>query len=169
MLGITSTLSNLPRYLKLLRNDEENNKEVDLKLQRKSSIHLCYSKKLKVCEQQQKRSGLFRLEPEKSTIGPMCLVNCATNRLDNILLYWDIQCCHHFVAYRCPPVKIMLRNEEMGSACRSVGKAFAPINFKQKNMGKIFLRRGRKNMSTFFDICMLTLALERPLFLTLLT
>lgn len=86
MPGITSTLSNLPRYLDLLRNYAEINKEVDLKLQRKSSIHLFYSKKLRVCvNNKQKRSELFRLAPEETTIGPMRLANSATNKLNNIL------------------------------------------------------------------------------------
>lgn len=56
MLGITSTLSNLPRYLKLLSNYEENGKELDLKLQRKSFTHLLLEK----VNNKQGRSGLFR-------------------------------------------------------------------------------------------------------------
>lgn len=44
MLGIASTLSNLPRYLMLLSNYAENDEEADSKIQRASSIHLLLQK-----------------------------------------------------------------------------------------------------------------------------
>lgn len=48
MLRFTSTLSNLPRYLKLLRNYADKDEEVDLKLQRKSFIPLLLQNSLRV-------------------------------------------------------------------------------------------------------------------------
>lgn len=54
----TSTLSNLPRYLKLLRNYADKDEEVDLKLQRKSLLPL---RIVKEHINKLRESGLFRL------------------------------------------------------------------------------------------------------------
>lgn len=93
--------------------------------------------------------------PEKNYHWP-CVSGKLYNKVDNILQYWNTLCCHHFVAYRCPPVKSLLANKGMRSACCSAGTAFAPHHGHIGTMDKAFLRRGRKNMSTSFNACMLT-------------